>query len=158
MKQEEIMKKLWKNNRGFTLIEVVAVLIILAIVSAVAISRGIDTDAVKAQAEVDTLKGHLRYAQYLAMNDVPPFKWGINVGGSSYTLVRLDTNTNGTTNPYNLPGDSSATHNLASGISATVTGNNPILFDEWGSPGTASTSISVGGLSITLTPETGYIP
>jgi len=156
MKTGEIMRNRLKSNKGFTLIEVVAVLIILGILSAVVISRGMDTEAVKAQTEMDTLKGHLRYAQYLALNDISPNQWGINIVGSSYTLVRVDTN--GPSSPYSLPGESSATHVFATGITATVAGNNPILFNEWGSPGASPTSISIGGQSITITPETGFIP
>jgi MSHA pilin protein MshC len=155
MKLKEIMKKRWKNNSGFTLIEVIAVLIILAIVSAVAISRGMDTQAVKLQTEVDTLKGHLRYAQYLGMNDIAPTKWGIQISGQSYTLVR-NANGDGATfnSPYNLPGDSSATHNMAP-FAATVVN---VLFDEWGSPGTANINVALGGQTIEIKAETGFIP
>lgn len=155
MKTVKIMKNRCKNKSGFTLIEVIAVLIILAIVSAVVISRVTATDTAKLQAEVNTLKGHLRYAQYLAMNDIAPVKWGINVGGSSYTLAKVD-NT-GTTNPYSLPGDSSATHSFASGISASSSAT-PILFDEWGSPGIANINITLSGQTITIYAGTGFIP
>jgi prepilin-type N-terminal cleavage/methylation domain-containing protein len=153
----KIMRYRRRNDRGFTLIEIIAVLVILAIISAVVISRGTGTDAASLQAEVDTLKGHLRYAQYLAMNDIPPVKWGIQVGGTSYTLIKVDTA--GTTSPFSLPGESS-THDFkfSSGTTVTVTGNNPILFDEWGSPGTTSSSITIGGQAITITANTGFIP
>jgi len=156
MKRRQIVTGRLGNNRGFTLIEIIAVLIIIAIISAVVISRGTATEEAKLRAEVDTLKAHLRYAQYLAMDDLPGTQWGISIGGSSYTLVKVDTS--GTTNPYNLPGESSATHSFASGVTAVTTGSNPILFDEWGSPGTTSSSITIGGQSITITATTGFIP
>ena len=146
------MKDRFWNQKGFTLIEVVAVLVIVAILTAVAISRGIATDEVNAQTEVDTLKSHLRYAQYLAMNDIDPIQWGISLGGSSYTLVRDNAGT--VTSPYNLPGESSATHDF-SPVSATAV---TVLFDEWGSPGAADINIAIGGQTIIVTAETGYIP
>jgi MSHA pilin protein MshC len=163
MKTGEIMRHRIKNNKGFTLIEVVAVLIILGILSAVAISRGIDTREVELQAEVDTLKAHLRYAQYLALNDISPVKWGIQISGPTYTLVR-NSNGDGATfdNPYNLPGESSQTHSIAPFTATTIN----LLFDEWGSPYntaaklTANQTIALnpGSQSFTITPETGYIP
>jgi MSHA pilin protein MshC len=153
IKTGKIMRDRLKNDKGFTLIEVIAVLIILAIVAAVVISRGTATDAANLQAEVNTLKGHLRYAQCLAMNDIYPTKWGIQIGGSSYTLIRNSTG-NGTTfdNPFSLPNESSATHSFAP-ITATPA---VVLFDEWGSPVT-TTLFSIGGQSITITPTTGFI-
>lgn len=151
------------DKRGFTLIEIITVLVIVAIVSAVVISRGTGTDSADLQAEVDTLKGHLRYAQYLAMNDISPVKWGIQVSGQSYTLVR-NLNGDGTTfdNPYSIPSESSATRSIAP---VTATALN-VLFDQWGSPYNASTklnsaatiTLTPGPQSITINPETGFIP
>ena len=169
IKRIQIVKERLVSNRGFTLIEVIAVLIILAIIGAVVISRVAATNNANLQSEVNSLKGHLRYAQSLAMNNIyttnttsanyaTRTKWGINVGSSSYTLVKYvaDANAN-STSP--LPNESSATHTFANGITASVsTGNNPILFDSWGSPGTSSTTVSIGSQSITITAETGFIP
>jgi MSHA pilin protein MshC len=144
------------NCKGFTLIEAIAVLIILGIVSAMAISRGMATDEVQLQSEVNTFKGHLRFAQYKALNDLPGVKWGINVAGSSYDLVKYDPGSN--TTHASLPGETSVTHTFAGGITATVTGSNPILFDEWGSPGTTAITVNVGSKTINITPYTGFIP
>jgi len=158
-----------KKNHGFTLIEIIAVLVIMAIVSAVVLSRGTATDEANLQAEVATLKGHLRYAQYLAMNDITDVKnennvivtvtkWGINVEGSSYTLIKVITGTGaGTSNPFNLPNESSATHNFAPPITASSS-ITPILFDDWGSPGSADITITMGTQTITITANTGFIP
>lgn len=145
-----------KNNKGFTLIEAIAVLVLIAILSAVVISRGMSSDAAKVQAEVDTLKGHLRYAQYLAMNDIPPVKWGIQISGQSYTLVRNLTGNNTTFDyPYSLPSESSETRSIAP---VTATAVN-VLFDQWGSPNAATTiTLTPGPQSITITANTGFIP
>ncbi|MBU1570192.1 MAG: prepilin-type N-terminal cleavage/methylation domain-containing protein [Proteobacteria bacterium] len=166
MEIKKIMRYRCRNDKGFTLIEVIAVLVIVAIVSAVVISRGMDTDAVNLQVEIDTLKGHLRYAQYLALNDISPVKWGIDVGGSSYELVKYSITTK-QSHTFILPGDSSATHNFANGITGPSTLIN-VLFDEWGSPYNASAKVAAAW-TITLTqgsqsksmeikPETGFIP
>jgi MSHA pilin protein MshC len=163
MKKRQIVKDRLGKSRGFTLIEVIAVLVIIAIVSVVVISRQMATGATKLQVEADTLKGNLRYAQSLAMNNISqanyssPSKWGIQLSGSSYTLIKDVSGTQ--TSPFLLPNESSATHTFPSGITASVTtGTNPILFDDWGSPGTTSTSVSIGSQSITITATTGFIP
>lgn len=159
LKRRQFVKGRLRNRRGFTLIEIIAALVILAIVSAVVISRGMATDEVKLQAEVDTLKGHLRYAQYLAMNvnegNVPTvgtIKWGIRVDSSSYTLIK---DVNGAQmSPFNLPSESTATHSIAP-VNATGTGT--VLFNEWGSPDTPIPAIALGGQPITITANTGFI-
>jgi MSHA pilin protein MshC len=142
------------NTKGFTLIEVIAILVVLGILAVVVLSRGSATEAEKLRAEIDTLKAHIRYAQYLALNDMAPTRWGIAINGSSYTLVR-NLNGDGSTfdNPHNLPNDSSYTHNLNP---FTATSTN-ILFDEWGSPGNTDTVITLGSQTITIMAETGYI-
>lgn len=140
---------------GFSLMETIAVLVILAVVSAVIMSRVMATDQVKLQAEVNTLKGHLRFAQYRAMNDIYPTKWGINVGTGSYALIR-NLSGDGITfdNPFHLPNESSETHSFPPPITATA---YTVLFDEWGSP-TITGSPNIGGQSITITANTGFIP
>jgi prepilin-type N-terminal cleavage/methylation domain-containing protein len=154
MKRNQIISERLRQNNGFTLIEVIAVLIIIAIISAVVLVRGISTADVNLQAEVDILKSHLRYAQYLAMNDISPTKWGINFQGSSYVLIKDVSGVQ--TSPLIFPGES-ATHSFAAPITATATPAAPVLFDEWGSP-TSATSIAVGGQTFTITATTGFIP
>jgi prepilin-type N-terminal cleavage/methylation domain-containing protein len=156
MKRRQIVKGIFGNNKGFTLIEIIAVLVILAIVSAVVISRGTASDAAKLQAEVDTLKGHLRYAQALAMNDIYPVKWGIHVDSTakSYTLVKDPPGTGNEANflsPINLPNESSTTHSFTPITATTIN----VFFDDWGSPST--TSVPFGGETIIITATTGFI-
>ena len=162
IEKRQTIKERLRNSNGFTMIEVISVLIILGIVAAMVISRGMSTNVVKLQSEVDVMKGHLRFAQYRAMNDIAAnvdTKWGINVAGDTYTLVKVDTS--GPTSPLNLPGESSGTpasHTFANGVTASVTGDNPILFNEWGSPGANATTVTVGGKTINITANTGFIP
>ncbi len=138
------------------MIEIIAVLILFGIVAAAVVSRGITSDEVRLQTDVDTLKGHLRFAQYRAMNDLPGTRWGIRLGGASYTLVRVDNS--GTTTPVPLPGESSVTRSFESGTVASVVGNNPVLFDEWGNPGATPSTVRLGAKTILVTAGTGFIP
>ena len=97
-------------SSGFTLMEVVAVLILVTILTAVIMSHASGIQDANLQAEVNALKTHLRYAQSLAMNDVSPNQWGISLTPGSYTLVRFDGSS--TTSPFSFPGENSATHTL----------------------------------------------
>jgi prepilin-type N-terminal cleavage/methylation domain-containing protein len=72
------MKKMIRSQRGFTLIEMVAVLVILGILAAVAVPKYIDmTQQAKisaAQGQVGELKSTLNmaYAKYFMVNGAPP--------------------------------------------------------------------------------------
>lgn len=164
-----------KNNKklqsGFTLIEVIAVLVIIAVLAAVAVSRVISTKEVSAITEAEILKMHLRYAQMRALSY--DTAWGIDISSNnSYTLKQYknedDDGAVTVTSPYNLPNENSATHTFPQGI--TATGSN-VIFDEWGCPVDESGSpitdekalkitVSNGGgtIDINIKKNTGFIP
>ena len=64
------------QEAGFTTVEVIAVLLLLAVITAVVVSR-YSTGTVDAVASADKLKVHLRYAQMRAMNS--DVTWGVRV-------------------------------------------------------------------------------
>ncbi|OIP46048.1 MAG: hypothetical protein COZ12_00960 [Deltaproteobacteria bacterium CG_4_10_14_3_um_filter_60_8] len=140
------------NRRGFTLIEIVSVLVLLGILAAVVVSRNVDTGADDI-GETEVVKGFLRFAQMKAMNNSTT--WGISFAGNVLTLQQ-----NGATGTVQLPGQADATYTMAKGSTgATV---NPITFDEWGSPGAVpiTVTVTVGTVSkaFTVTQGTGFIP
>ena len=72
--------KIHINQRGFSMIEMVIVLIVMAIMASYIMFRGTAGNDLIAQAEI--LKSHLRYAQIKAMNDTDvnvPGGWGIQL-------------------------------------------------------------------------------
>lgn len=99
---------------GFSLIEVVAVLVLLGVLSAGATALYDDGNAA-AVAEAEIFKSHLRYAQIRAMGDIVP--WTIEVGSGSYALSKGES---GSTTSQNLPGESGATHQIGGGVTATA--------------------------------------
>ena len=135
------------------MLEIVAVLVILGVLAAVAVSRFTDIGA-RDVAEANTLKVHLRYAQLRAMGDI--FPWGIEIEEGQYTLLRE----NG--DALNLPGESSTTkEDIEVNIdSATIwfsaARGQPMDGPEQ-DPRSNDLEISVGNQTITITAETGFI-
>ena len=68
------------DQSGFTMIEIIAVLLIIGILSAVAITRFYGTSAADLASQLEVVKSHLRYAQTRAMNTNSC--WGINFASS----------------------------------------------------------------------------
>ncbi|MCF6291362.1 MAG: type II secretion system GspH family protein [Desulfobacterales bacterium] len=136
------------DNHGFTLVEIIAVLIIVTIVGAVVLSQTTSITRNRLTAEVDMLKNNLRYAQARAMNDNVP--WKITLTSSGYTLFRDST-------ARNLPeGDSS--HSFPSGVALT-SGATTVSFDSWGSPGSSDITLILNNSEeILITGNTGFIP
>ena len=75
------------HQRGFTMIEMVIVLIVMAIIATFILVRA-TPGSIDLIAQTEILKSHLRYDQIRAMNDT--VSWGIHIPavGSSYVLYK----------------------------------------------------------------------
>ena len=180
------MPKIFKTQDGFTLIEIISVLVILGILVVVAVSRMSNFD-VAVYTGRDALKAHLRYAQTMAMNKDP------NTGTETIMGIKYDAGANqywlfkgtNTSDILLLPDDSKyVTGDRKIDLTAkkiTIifsNGVNTIYFDNHGIPYTAYTNstptgntplanpltINVTSLSgsssksLTIMPQTGFIP
>lgn len=150
------------SSGGFTLIEMITVLVVLAIISALITTRGstMNTDL---SARLSEVRSQLRFLQLRAMKNATPV--GLQCDGTSY-FARYVANSN--TIP--LPGETGATVSLA-GKSMTMS-SFFFSFDANGVPYTGTTptkitsatnstiSITAGGQTgtLTVTPETGFVP
>jgi len=157
---KQILNNLRKRN-GFTLIEVVCVLVVMGILTAIAIARMSNTSDYDLAAQVEVIKGHLRIAQARAMSTSSP--WGIQFSTNTYYLFKGT----GSTTPVLLPGEDNPTVSLTTKKSKqTITNLTPasipakrVTFDAYGSPGAANVTITLGdGRIITITKNTGFIP
>lgn len=144
-------KKIMTMRHGFTLIETIAVLIVLGILAVFAsIAFNVSDSEVLAQTEI--LKTHIRFAQERALSGDDTQTWGIQFSGSQYSLI--------SPGAYSLPGESGSTHVFPNGV--TVNGPASVTFDEWGTPNPDGLTLTVssGGNSrnIVISTYTGYVP
>ena len=56
-----------RHQRGFTLIEITVVLVLMAIISAYVIGRSIGTEQIDLAAQTDKIRNQIRYVQAAAM-------------------------------------------------------------------------------------------
>jgi MSHA pilin protein MshC len=156
-------RKRFGGQGGFTLLEVVMVLLILGVISYFATTRLFTEDGISQVSEVDLVKNHLRYAQARTMNT--ELDWGILFESANrYFLFRGDA----PGVPVRLPGDESADGKMTL-RSITVTTVNYTVTPrtvrfrslEYGSPASTMNSditvVTTGG-NITVTKNTGFIP
>lgn len=86
------------NHKGFTLIELVMVLVLIGILAVFAAPRLGDISTIKADAFVDKLRSEIRYAQNLAMSQNRRYRVYFNTAPApnpGYAVVN-DANGNGT--------------------------------------------------------------
>jgi len=155
-----------KNNSGFTIIEVVAVLIVMSIITAFAVGRVADNKP-ELIAQKEVLKVHLRYAQSRSMNSND--NYGIESNGNTYWLFRISS-----VNRVNFPGEQLDYIDLAAlGLSLAMTDGSIVCFNSKGVPytdfdtdnadnlqtGDRTLTLSSGSdnESIIITKNTGFI-
>ena len=166
------------NNHGFTFIEIISVLVILAIVGAVIIGKGVSPTP-GLVANTNTLKAHLRYAQSMAMGkNSPDDIFGIRCDASDYWLFQGNDPDAGIImlpddNTFNTGGDNKLDL-AAKGISIAAF---TVFFDQKGIPYAAYTdttsntplsadltlTVTPAGAgspteSVTITQHTGFVP
>lgn len=159
---------------GFTVIEIVVVMVLMSIITAVVLGRSITTSEIDVVGQTDKIRNHLRYAQAIAMKRSDTV-WGIEFAADKY---RFFSGTSPQNNEILLPGGEYSGGDTFIkysdlGVSITVAGLSPsgaVFFDRFGKPyddytnnspllSAASITISAGGesRSIQITPETGLI-
>jgi Tfp pilus assembly major pilin PilA len=153
-------KRRANKDEGFTLIEIVLVLVVLFIISAVTLMVVNANKTMGSEpliAETDGLIASLRYAQIQSLNENASANWGINFASdsTSYTLYKnglAATDTNG--NPIMIPVKKFSKptdifrpfydpdtpscpkncHKMDSKVTITSGSGTTVTFDKWGIP------------------------
>jgi len=161
-----------QNSRGFTLVEVTVVVVLIGIIAAVVFARSISTDQLNVVGQVDKIRNHIRFAQSMALKRLDmnsDERWGIKCLGGQYWLFTYENIADENT-PIMLPGAKNEKISL-SDLGITMIGYT-LFFDGLGVPYkesptsqladpfnikiTASTDTSQSR-TLTVTPETGFI-
>jgi MSHA pilin protein MshC len=147
-----------RNNIGFSLLELLSIILILGIISAVAVSR-LDINPFRAAGFTQELMSAIRFAQKFAI--VSGCQVEVDVSASCYALrVRDDATANGclaATQPFGTPlnNPTGGTFTAAPPAGVTVSAAN-FSYDRQGRP-SAGVNISVDALSIAVEAVTGYV-
>ena len=156
---------MYRNNHGFTLIEIIAVLVLMSIIAAGVLVRSMDTDLIDRAAQVAKIRNHIRYAQAMALKRSDK-NWGIKCDGSDAYWFFEGTNPDDSASQLLLPGEKNSKI-LLSDIKVTMS-EFTLLFDRYGIPykdnlstkvdnSSNSLSITISGVTLSVTPETGLI-
>ncbi len=158
-----------KREKGFTLIEIIAVLILIGIVSVVVFSRGTSTNEANIKTQAEALRGHIRYVQLRAMNadaDTSVIatcksSYGISMSPNSYFMFK---NCNKNLR-VSLPG---AINDVVTLQNVTLSASSDVTFDMWGrpcsyplgdTPNANDIVFTLGGTeTIKITKNTGFVP
>jgi MSHA pilin protein MshC len=149
------------RSHGFTLVELVLVIVLVGIISAVAIPRFFDRNTFEERGFFNVALSAVRYAHKLAV--ASGCHIAVSVNASGITLLR-DATCSGTTftQPIHRPGSNDSFSEAAPG--GVAVGSAAFYFDGAGRPYTSATTtllataldISVGTLTLRVEPESGY--
>jgi len=160
-----MLTRMTRNNRGFTIIEIVVVLVLISIIATAVFSRSVSTDQMNFMSQYDKIKNQARYPQSMAMKRGE--WWGFSCDTNDYWIF-TGTNENTADNQKLLPGQRQKLISLGD-LGVTMDGFT-VLFDEYGRPHSpdASTPLAANldvnltdsgseSRSFTIVPETGLI-
>jgi len=150
------------KQSGFTLIELIMVVILLAIVATFASMRFPSQSALQASGFSDVFIQDLQLTAALAISGNQPYRLVIT-GGTSYQIL------NQALTPIIFPETGTTTMTIPTGVTITQAGGvTAIIFDSMGKPynqaGTALSAITnfsvnsgTSATTVSVTPETGYV-
>ncbi len=85
------MNSLKRYESGFTIVEIIVVLLLMSIIAATVLGRAISTESIDLTAQVDKIRNHYRYAHSMSMKHGDA-AWGFRSSADkkSYWIFRLD--------------------------------------------------------------------
>ncbi len=153
------------NYKGFTLIELVMVIVLLGIMAAVVVPRFVNVSSMNAAAFADKLRADIRYAQNLAMARNQRYRVYVNTAPAPTPNGYAVVNVSSGMVAQDPAGQGTLSVTLNTGQYAGITVNTPpggyVEFNSLGaSTAGADVTITVNGdatLTVTITAQTGAV-
>ncbi len=148
-------------TRGFTLVELVVVIVIVSVLSAIAVPRFFDNQAFAERAFFEDLSAGLRLARQVAVASGCPVRVTITVGGydarqQAAAAGRCDSSDSTWSVPVRMADGETLTGAVPSGV--TISPASTIVFDGVGATNLgADRTLNVGTHSLTVRAGSGYI-
>ena len=132
-----------RNQHGFTLVEITAVLVLMAIIAAYVIGRSITTEQIDLAGQTDKIRTQIRYAQAMGMKRSDAYEiWGIkfDAGTDQYWLffatIPVDPGEPDLADQQvNFPGETNKKVSAAAlKVDINPLASNILYFDRFGKP------------------------
>ena len=145
------MDKCCQKKQGFTLVELVVIILLLGVLAAVALPKFFNLSDYQERTAYDEVAGAVRYAQKLAVASGCEVQ--VDLSANSYALQQHSTDC--TTGAFATITNHPITSNVITGVNLAST-SNTFIFDAMGRSSNAVT-VTVGSDHFTVTAETGYV-
>jgi len=145
---------------GFTLVELVVLLMVLGLIAAVSAPRFFQLNTFEERGFFDETLSAVRYAHKLAITSGCHVR--VQVGASGYTVTSRDSCTSGTFADIRNPATGGTSYDASPPSSVTVSGSVDFYYDKIGQPRTLAgalapqSSVDIGTRRITVEPTTGF--
>ncbi|MBE0597358.1 MAG: prepilin-type N-terminal cleavage/methylation domain-containing protein [Desulfuromonadales bacterium] len=148
----------FKQSSGFSLVELVVIILLLGILSAVAMPRFFDQSGFQERGLYDEVIAAVRYGQKLAVASGCAVQVRLSSGGDAYGLYQRETDctVGAFTRPVAEPAGGGAYRKNAADDPAGLIPSVTITFDSLGRSDVDG-SYSIGSHSFSLVGETGYL-
>lgn len=146
------------RSKGFTLVELILVIVLVGVLSAFALPRFFDQDIFLERGFHDEVVGSLRYAQKLAVAAHCQVRVTLSNTGFSLEQPRFPSECGGAISewePVTDPADGGDFQRTAPGN--VTPPNQTVVFTAAGSTETTTTTIALGTRSIKVWQATGYV-
>jgi MSHA pilin protein MshC len=147
------------DKRGFTLVELVTIIVLLGILAVMVLPRMFDAAAFRGRGFLDEVANAARYAQKLAVASGCDVE--LSLSASDYALhQRTDCDDDSSAFSRDVPrpaGSGAFEGSVPSGVSMSVTGSPPVIFDSQGRATPGGVTVTIDGRSFTIVGESGYV-